>query len=185
MRIKRSVISAVKISLLALVFASANVFAAASFLQLSGNTTQVVTADTTNQPLVGNLNSLDESFGSAFSYSLDNNTFTVNEDGAYFVMFTAQVGAEEDVPYQGADVRIWITKNGEALPDSGSWVFASEKARAKTIVSQFAIHAKKGDKFQLMYSASSVNGGLVSFPATPDSGLPNAPAITLTAFKLN
>ena len=164
MSIKKHITSAVAVLAIgfSLFAVSTNCLAAPSYIQLAGNDSMAVSGKMVNTAQPANLSMQDARLGTALSWDKQSpNIITVHEDGPYFLMTVAQVGAKEGVQYQGADVRIWNTLNGKVIPDSGSWVYASEKARAKTIVSQLLLNLKKGDQIGFLYSSSGENGGLV------------------------
>lgn len=169
---------------LALCCVSTSLSADTSYLQLASRTSQVATAENVNRPLPANLDTLDGKLGYSIHWDRNlANTVTINEDGVYFVMSVAQVGAMQGVPYKGADITYWTTLNGAAIADTGSWVYSDATARAKTIVCQTMVLAKKGDAIGFMFSSSSENGGLIARPAT--SYAPNASSLSVSIFKVN
>lgn len=153
-------------------------------IQLVSNNTQVATNKTINTPIKATLSTQNNRYGTAISWDKKTpNAITINEDGRYFIITSAQAGAKEGVPFNGADIRFWYTLNDKEIPDSGNWVYAAKNARSKTIVSQLRMSFKKGDKIGLMYSSSSANGGLLTLPANTAKNLPNAPSLMISMMK--
>ena len=186
MSIKKHIFSAISVFVIILMpcYGSNTITPAIrSYIQLASNDTQLTTANTINMPIKATLSVQDGKDGDAIKWHKDTNTLTVNENGTYFLMTTAQIGAKEDVPVAGADIRLWYTINGKEIINSGNWVYAAKTARSKTIVSQIRINLKKDDQIGIMYSASAINAGLLSLPNNPIKNLPNAPSLTITMFK--
>ena len=156
-----------------------------SYIQLSSSDTQIVTDTTANTPLKATLNSQDGIVGTALSWSKDDpSTIIINEDGNYFIIAFAQIGAIEYTPYAGGNITIWYTQNGKTITNSAVSCFAAQISRSKNLTSQIVINGKKGDKIGLMYSAAATNGGLLAYPADAANNIPNAPSLTVTMYKL-
>ncbi|CAL7964026.1 hypothetical protein GAMM_60163 [Gammaproteobacteria bacterium] len=188
MSIKKGIYSLIGDFVIVLALCGMNTSALArhSSIQLSSNVTQLATSETVNKPLEGKLSSLDDKFGTALSWNkIYPNTITVNEDGRYFIMTVAQVGAEEPIPFRGADIMFWYTMNKKALASSGSWTFISATTRTETIVDQIIVNCKKGDKIGLVYLSSGVNAGLLANVANSDTGYPGSTSLSVSMFKID
>lgn len=152
------------------------------YVQISNSEDQLTTIDTLNRGLVVIMDKPDSISG--FDWDPKSNELTAKEDGVYFIMAVAQMGARESSSdiVKGGDVYLWFDINNKPISNSGNWIFVSPTAKAHTIVDQMAISLKAGDKFRIKFSSSSPSVGLISFPAT--ELWPASPGITLTIYKI-
>ena len=150
--------------------------------QLSSSEDQVTTEETIDSPLVikmQHINSINN-----MGWDTHTNQLTIKEDGYYFIMAVAQVGARETASniLRGGNIYIWFVLNEKEVPDSGAWTFASPSSRAKMIVEQQALHLRAGDVMMFKFSTSAPGMGLLTFPAT--QYWPESAGIELTIYKI-
>lgn len=157
--------------------------AAPVYAQVASNQDQLVTLDTINQGIVATIQKATNVVG--LNFDQQKNELVVQEDGAYFLMAVAQMGAREqaDNIVKGGDIYFWIEVNGKAIEDSGSWIFASPSARAHTIVDNLIQTFKAGDRIRFKFSANSPSMGLITFEATEK--WPASPGLTVSVYKIN
>jgi hypothetical protein len=146
-----------------------NAFAAA-FLQASSTDPQLAT-DT--KPKVVVMNSTDAASG----MTNKDGVVTASEDGAYFVVAAGQVGGSTK-----GSVRIWMRVNGTDVDNSNTEQFIAEPAFTAVLVCQGVMELKKGDKVEVMYSATAPGLGLI---VKKPAGEPVVTSIIFSAFKLN
>jgi len=153
------------------------------YVQLSSRQDQLATIDEINKGIVVILENMDGIEGMGFDTKT--NEVSIQEEGVYFCMAVAQVGAREYVGgiVKGGDVYFWLERNRKAIENSGSWVFASPTSRSHTIVDQLILSCKKGDLIRCKFATSSPSMGLITFAATEK--WPAAPGITLSIYKMN
>ena len=143
---------------------------AAAFLQASSATPQLAT-DTMPKAVV--MESTD-----AFAGGITNKdgVMTVAEDGAYFVVAAGQVGGNAK-----GSVRIWMRINGKEIDNSNTEQAILDPAFTTVLVCQGVVELKKGDKLEVMYSASAPGLGLI---VKKPPGEPVVASIIFSAFKL-
>lgn len=169
--------------ILLLAFNGGTVAAEAIYAQLSSRQDQLATMDTINKGIVVEINNVDSIAG--MSFDAKTNELAVKEEGIYFLMAVAQVGAREyaGAIVKGGDIYFWIEMNKKAIENSANWIFASPSARAHTIVDQMILPCKKGDLIRFKFATSSPSMGLITFGATEK--WPASPGITLSVYKIN
>ena len=143
---------------------------AATFLQASSTDPQPA-PDT--KPHVASMNSTD----GANNMTNQNGVVTAGEDGAYFVVAAGQVGG----PVKGS-VRIWMRQNGKDVDNSNTEQFIGDPAFTTVLVCQGVLEMKKGDKIEVMFSATAPGLGLI---VRKPPGEPIVASIIFSAFKLN
>ena len=181
-----------KYSVMIAAFLLSNTFSVQGYAQISPNGTiyaqlestgdQLATADNVNQGIPIQMQTIDGIAG--MEWDSANNKLQVKEDGVYFIMAVAQVGARESAAdiVKGGDIYFWFELNGKPFPNSGSWVFASPKSRSKTLTEQMVMSLKQNDTLRFMFSASGPSMGLLSAPA--EKNQPSAGGMSLTLFKI-
>jgi hypothetical protein len=107
----------------------------------------------------------------------DKGVVTIKDEGAYFVMAAAQVGATSSA--KGA-VRLWLRVNGKDVDNSNTEQTIVPGFTA-VLVCQGVSEFKAGDKVEMYFSASKE--GLALIASTP-KGEPVIPSIIFSAFKL-
>lgn len=155
----------------------------AVYAQISSNQDQLTTADNINRGIVAQI----QKVGSVAGINFDSkkNEIIVQEDGVYFLMAVAQMGAREEAGniVKGGDIYFWVDLNDKAIEESGSWIFASPSARAHTIVEQMIQPLKKGDRIRFKFAANSPSMGLITFDSTEK--WPSSPGISVSMYKVN
>lgn len=149
--------------------ASVKPAAAGTFLQASSTEEQIAT-DTS--PKVITMNSTDAASG----ITNDKGVVTITEDGTYFVLAAAQVGGK----IKGY-VRMWERVNGKDVDNSNTEQLISEAGFTTVLVCQGVSEFKKGDKVEMVYSASAPGLGLVTHKP---NGEPLVTSMIFSAFKL-
>jgi hypothetical protein len=155
--------------------------ATTSYAQLASNQDQTV--DAINKDIVVQLQNVDVI--ESMDWNKDENKLIVKEDGLYFIMAVAQVGARESgakVPDTGGDLYLWFAKNNVPINNSSNWIHVSPQSKSNTIVDQYALPLSKGDSLQFMFSTNTTSVGLVAFRGTEQR--PNSPGLTVSVFKL-
>lgn len=165
-----------------LMFAIGTHVFASPYLQISSSGDQTTTMDTLNRGIVVAMDKPDEISG--LEWDTKSHGVTVKEDGVYFIMSVAQMGARESATdiVKGGDVYFWFVLNDKPIPNSSDWIFVSPTAKAHTIVGQMVISLKAGDKIYMKFASSAPSVGLISFPAT--ELWPASPGVSLTMYKI-
>lgn len=155
----------------------------APYAQLASRVDQLVQMDSINTGVVVAIDTVSAIDG--LNFDKNTNEIEVQQEGVYFIMAVAQVGAREYVRdiVKGGDMYFWIECNQQPVADSGSWIFVSPTARSHTIVDQIIQPCKKGDRIRFKFSASAPSLGLITFNATEK--WPRAPGITVSMYKIN
>lgn len=153
------------------------------YIQLSGTKDQVATEETYNHPTTVVMNNIESKSG--FNYDSDKNEIKILQDGVYFIMASFQSGAREITGniIKGADLYFWFEKNGNPIPNSSAWVFASPNARSKYITDQLLQPLKAGDLLTVKFSSSSPGMGIIAFPATEYR--PASTGVAFSMYKIN
>ena len=149
---------------------SANSARAAAYLQASSTEPQMA-ADT--KPKVVSMNSTDASKGMANV----NGVVTATEDGAYFVVAAAQVGGTTK-----GSVKLWMRINGKDIDNSNTEQVIGDPSFTAVLVCQGVVELKKGEKLEVMYSATAPGLGLV---VHKPAGEPVVTSIIFSAFKID
>jgi hypothetical protein len=164
-------------------FVTNDVSAAVVYAQFSNRQDQLSTMDNINQGIIAIMENVDGIQGMGFDAK--KNEILVKEDGVYFLMVVAQIGARETASgiVKGGDIYFWPELNDKAIDNSGSWVFASPTARAHTIVENTILPLKKGDRIRFKFSSSSPSMGLITFDATEK--WPASPGLAISIYALH
>jgi len=160
---------------------SQTAMAATPYAQLASNQTQL--ADTINQGIVATLQNVDNL--EEIDWDKEENKLIIKEDGVYFVMAVAQVGAREygsALSDNGGDLSFWFALNDKVIANTGTWHHVSPQSKSNTIVDQYALPLKKGDALSFMFSASTTSIGMVTFRGTETR--PSSPGLSVSVFKM-
>jgi hypothetical protein len=154
----------------------------ADYLQISNSEDQLTTMDNLNKGIVVILDKPDGISG--ISWDPKTNEAGINQDGVYFIMAVAQMGARESASdiVKGGDAYLWFELNKKPIANGSNWIFVSPTAKAHTIVDQLAMAFKAGDKIRIKLASSSPSVGLITFPAT--ELWPASSGISLTIYKI-
>lgn len=155
--------------------------APAIYAQLSSSTDQVTTLDNLNSGIIGKMENIDGINGIGWDQAT--NEITVKEDGVYFIMAVAQIGARESAKVvKGGDIYFWLECNNQFVPKSGNWTFAGPDSRAHSLTNQAIIPLKSGDKIRVMFASSAPEMGMITFKRTEK--WPAAPGISFSMWKI-
>lgn len=121
----------------------------------------------------------------AFGVMLDGENISVENDGAYFVVFTPQVGmlnATENVTAP-AYADFWLTVNGADVPNSNiRWQSTKEDEGHRTvIVGQMVVMLQAEDVLNVRMAVSDPGAG-IGIEAVQPEGEPLVPSISLSIF---
>lgn len=158
-----------------------------AYIQLSSNTSQIVSKAKTTQ--IVNWDSQDSSPTAGVIWSKDSpGKIIVEETGVYFMMASGQGGIPESTKNpkggpKGGDVSIWFELNGKPVAASANSQFIFVVAKTKGLATQMILSLKKGDTLAVGYTASEESLGLIAFPQA--SYRPLTPSISLSMFKID
>jgi len=93
-------------------------------------------------------------------------------------MIGAQVGSEGEKGY----VYSWMRINGKDVDNSGVAQYVRDKSFTSVLVSQTLVKVNKGDKLEIMFSATAKGLGLM---AQTQPNMPVIPAAILSVYKIN
>ncbi len=159
---------------------STHSLAAPAYAQLSSSLDQVATGDTVNTGMVVALQNQDAISG--IGWDPKKNELTIKEDGIYFLMATAEVGADQTTQFAKAGkIYLWYEVNKKPIPNSGNWVDAVPSERSKTITDQMVLPLKAGDVLVVKYMSTSQSLGLIT--STGNEPIPASPGLTFSIFK--
>lgn len=156
------------------VFADTNNLAA-SYIQLSSSTSQPANGKNIVHFNASNLKGqLDDT----------HSVITVHQDGVYMLVIEGQVGVvDQAAPIKDGYVNIWINKNGQPIENfSSRQSMTAGKMQTNTVVGNYLLPLKNGDKVSIGFNASSTTFGLVYFPVL--NGAPAAYSAVLTMYKI-
>ena len=167
---------------LALITASSAFAETGAYAQLVSTADQLATPDTVNQPTPIEIGKIDAI--SNLAWDSKNNTLLIKQAGVYVIMSSLQAGAREEATniVKGGDIFYWLELNGNMIPNTGNWVFASPTARSKTIVNVWLTLFKAGDRIRFIFSSSAPSMGILTIPTSKN--VPSAPGVSITVFML-
>ena len=87
------------------------------------------------------------------------NKLFVKQDGIYFIIISAQVGATS--PEAKGDVDVWFSKNGKPIPNSTGRTSITNSTSTYTLVIQSILPLKMGDTIENYLSASGPSLGCI------------------------
>src|SRR5262245_12685806 len=153
----------------AMLLASIGTASATSYLQAS-STEEQMAPDT--KPKVVTMNSTDASK----NIKQEKGVVRVNENGAFFLMAAAQIGGKG----KGL-VRMWMRQNGKDIDNSNTEQLVSD-GFTTVLVCQGAAELKRGDRIEVVFSASAPDVGLVVKKPT---GEPVVPSIIFSGWRID
>ena len=154
----------------AMLLTSVGVASATSYLQAS-STEEQLAGDT--KPILVTMNSTDASK----NIKQEKGVVKVNENGAFFVMAAAQVGGKT----KGL-VRMWMRVNGKDVDNSNTEQMITDPSFTAVLVCQGIAELKRGDKVEVMFSASEPGLGLV---VKKPAGEPVVPSVIFSGWRIN
>ena len=163
----KAVSSAIFVSIM--LMASIGSASATSYLQASSSEEQFA-PDT--KPKVVTMNSTDASK----NIKQEKGVIRVNENGAFFVMAAAQVGGKT----KGL-VRMWMRQNGKDIDNSNTEQLISD-GFTTVLVCQGVAEMKRGDRIEVVFSASDPGVGLV---VKKPAGEPVVPSVIFSAWRID
>ena len=164
----KAIVSAIFVS--ALFVTSVGGASATSYLQAS-STEEQVAVDT--KPKLVTMNSTDASK----NIKQDKGVVRVNENGAFFVMAAAQVGGKS----KGL-VRMWMRVNGKDVDNSNTEQYISDPSFTAVLVCQGVAELKRGDRVEVVFSASEPGLGLV---VKKPAGEPVVPSVIFSGWRID
>ena len=163
----KAVSSAIFVTIM--LMASLGSASATSYLQASSSEEQFA-PDT--KPKVVTMNSTDASK----NIKQEKGVIRVNENGAFFVMAAAQVGGKG----KGL-VRMWMRQNGKDIDNSNTEQLISD-GFTTVLVCQGVAEMKRGDRIEVVFSASDPGVGLV---VKKPAGEPVVPSVIFSAWRID
>ena len=164
----KAIVSAVFMS--AMLLAPVGSASATSYLQASSTEEQLAT-DT--KPKVVTMNSTDASK----NIKQEKGVIRFNESGAFFVMAAAQVGGKG----KGL-VRMWMRLNGKDIENSNTEQYISDPSFTAVLVCQGVAEVKRGDRIEVVFSASEPGVGLV---VKKPAGEPVVPSVIFSGWRID
>jgi hypothetical protein len=155
----------------AMLLASAGGASATSYLQASSTEEQMAEAGV--KPKVITMNSTDASK----NIKQEKGVVRVNETGAFFVMAAVQVGTKAK-----GTIRVWMRQNGKDIDNSNTEQFLGDPNSTTVLVCQGVAEAKRGDKFEVVFSGSDPSVGVV---IKKPMGEPVVPSIIFSAWRID
>jgi hypothetical protein len=155
----------------AMLLASVGGASATSYLQASSTEQQMAEAGV--KPKVITMNSTDASK----NIKQEKGVIRVNETGAFFVMAAVQVGTTA----KGV-IRVWMRQNGKDIDNSNTEQFLVDPSATTVLVCQGVAEAKRGDKFEVVFSGSDPSVGVV---VKKPMGEPVVPSIIFSAWRID
>ena len=117
-----------------------------------------------------------DTFGDATGIVYEAGVFTVPADGPYVVIAAPQVGGFLGDGAAGS-ANVWITVNGDDVPDSNvTWV-TDTATNGDVIISQGVVELSEGDQVGVEWSTTGPNIEAIETP-----GEPLTPSIIFTMF---
>src|SRR5215510_4785893 len=143
---------------------------ATSYLQASSTEEQL---GSDPKPKVVTMNSTDASK----NIKQEKGVIRFNESGAFFVMAAAQVGGKG----KGL-VRMWMRLNGKDIENSNTEQLISDPSFTAVLVCQGVAEVKRGDRIEVVFSASEPGVGLV---VKKPAGEPVVPSVIFSGWRID
>lgn len=145
-----------------------------------------VFSDTTTQTVVStsgrygvNFSNNDEVY--KITHTAGDTLFTIQEEGLYFIMFSAVVDITSGV---NNHVDIWLLANGNDVPRSNTYVEIPAANIEMVVAASFIYGFRAGETFCLMYGADDTDARLKYTPAGTTPVTPISPSVILTVYKI-
>ena len=164
----KTIVSAIYMA--AMLVASVGGASATSWIQASSTEEQVASDP---KPKVVTMNSTD----GAKNIKMEKGVIRVNENGSFFLMAAAQVGAKT----KGV-VRMWMRVNGKDVDNSNTEQFIADANSTTVLVCQGVAELKRGDRIEVVYSGSEPGAGLV---VKKPAGEPVVPSIIFSGWRID
>jgi hypothetical protein len=94
-----------------------------------------------------------------FDLASAKNKLIVKQDGMYFIIISAQIGATS--PEATGYVDVWLSKNGKPIPNSTGRTAILDSTATYTLVIQSILPLKNGDMIENYLSASGPSLGCI------------------------
>jgi hypothetical protein len=147
-------------------------YASITYGQFSSLTTQIP-----NGPSLIKVEVTDEIKNLSISNGKDK--LIIKEDGVYFVLVTAQVGAIKELTKGYLD--LWFVKNDVALSNTNCRLSIKEWTDTAVLMTQVSEKFQAGDTLSVRFSSSSPELGIICIKPENE---PIIPSVILSIFKL-
>ena len=157
-------------------------FATSVYAQINSEKSQF--ADAINKDTLAEFK-MQTSYLENIDWNSKENKLIIKEDGLYFIMAVAQVGAHESGPSiseAGGDIFFWFVLNDKEITDSAATLHVVPQSKSNTIVDEYILPLQTGDTLSFMFSTTEISIGLVTFQGTELR--PRSPGLTVSVFKV-